>query len=71
VVVLERGVLAHPYAEWAAQQIVQVVAFDTWIARLIRDGDRIYGARFDARFRAESAPRTQGRPFRNGHAARE
>jgi transposase InsO family protein len=37
------NVTAHPYAEWAAQQIVEAVGFDTSIARLIRDRDRIYG----------------------------
>jgi hypothetical protein len=46
---LHLNVTAHPYAEWAAQQIVEAVGFDTSIARLIRDRDRIYGAKFDAR----------------------
>jgi putative transposase len=38
---LHINVTAHPYAEWAAQQIVEAVGFDTSIARLIRDRDKI------------------------------
>jgi transposase InsO family protein len=67
------NVTAHPYAEWAAQQIVEAVGFDTSIARLIRDRDRIYGARFDARVsrlgieQVRIAPRA---PWQNGCAER-
>jgi hypothetical protein len=57
------------YAEWAAQQIVETVGFDTSIARLIRDRDKIYGARFGARVnhlgieQARIAPRA---PWQSG-----
>jgi transposase InsO family protein len=67
------NVTAHPYAEWAAQQIVEAVGFDTSIARLIRDRDGIYGARFDARVnhlgieQVRIAPRA---PWQNGCAER-
>jgi putative transposase len=70
---LHINVTAHPYAEWAAQQIVEAVGFDTSIARLIRDRDRIYGARFDARVnnlgiqQFTIAPRA---PWQNGCAER-
>jgi transposase InsO family protein len=70
---LHVNVTAHPYAEWAAQQIVEAVGFDTSIARLIRDRDRIYGARFDARVnhlgieQVRIAPRA---PWQNGCAER-
>jgi hypothetical protein len=47
--ILNIKVTAHPYAEWAAQQMVEAVEFDTSIARPIRDRDGIYGAKFDAR----------------------
>ena len=47
--ILHINVTAHPYAEWAAQQVVEAVGFDTSISHLIRDRDGIYGARFDAR----------------------
>ena len=47
--ILHINVTAHPYAEWAAQQVVEAVGFDTSISHLIRDRDGIYGAWFDAR----------------------
>ena len=53
---------AHPYAEWAAQQIVEAVGFDTSIARLIRDRDRIYGGRFDARIHHLGIEQTRTAP---------
>ena len=64
---------AHPYAAWASQQIVEAVGFDTSIARLIRDRDGIYGAKFDARVnnlgihQLRIAPRA---PWQNGCAER-
>jgi transposase InsO family protein len=70
---LHVNVTAHPYAEWAAQQVVEAVGFDAPIARLIRDRDRIYGAKFDARVnrlgirQVRTAPRS---PWQNGHAER-
>jgi transposase InsO family protein len=71
--ILHVNVTAHPYAEWAAQQIVEAVGFDTSIARLIRDRDGIYGAKFDARVnhlgiqQTRTAPRA---PWQNGCAER-
>jgi transposase InsO family protein len=67
------NVTAHPYAEWAAQQIVEAVGFDTSIARLIRDRDRIYGARFDARVNnlgIQQFPIAPRAPWQNGCAER-
>jgi hypothetical protein len=37
------NVTAHPYAAWAAQQIVEAVGPDANVVRLIRDRDGIYG----------------------------
>jgi len=71
--ILHVNVTAHPYAEWAAQQIVEAVGFDTSIVRLIRDRDGIYGAKFDARVnnlgirQLRIAPRA---PWQNGYAER-
>jgi transposase InsO family protein len=47
--ILHINVTAHPYAAWAAQQIVEATGLDTVIVRLIRDRDGIYGSVFDAR----------------------
>jgi hypothetical protein len=47
--ILHINATAHPYAEWAAQQVVQAVGFDTSMSQLIRDRDGIYDASFDAR----------------------
>jgi transposase InsO family protein len=71
--VLHINVTAHPYAEWAAQQVVEAVGFDTSISRLIRDRDGIYGASFDARVdhlgiqQFRISPRA---PWQNGCAER-
>ena len=64
---------AHPYAAWAAQQIVEAVGLDATIVRLIRDRDGIYGAEFDRRVnhlgirQLVTAPRS---PWQNGYAER-
>ena len=62
---------AHPYAAWAAQQIVEAVGPDAHGIRLIRDRDGIYGGAFDARVRNLSIEqlRTSPRsPWQNGYA---
>ncbi|MFC1642833.1 transposase [Myxococcota bacterium] len=64
---------ADPYAECAAQQIVDPVGFDTPITRLIRDRDGIYGAKIDVCVdhlgiqQIRTAPRA---PWQNGCAER-
>jgi transposase InsO family protein len=66
-------VTAHPYAAWAAQQIVEVVGPDAHVVRLIRDRDAIFGRAFDARVRnlgieqLRTSPRS---PWQNGYAER-
>jgi putative transposase len=71
--ILHVNVTAHPYAAWAAQQIVEAVGPDANVARLIRDRDGIYGTAFDARVRhlgieqLRTAPRS---PWQNGYAER-
>jgi putative transposase len=71
--ILHVNVTAHPYAAWAAQQIVEAVGPDANVVRLIRDRDGIYGAAFDARVRTlgleqvRTAPRS---PWQNGYAER-
>ena len=71
--ILHVNVTAHPYAAWAAQQIVEAVGPDANVLRLIRDRDGIYGAAFDTRVRnlgieqLRIAPRS---PWQNGYAER-
>lgn len=71
--VLHVNVTAHPYAAWAAQQIVEAIGADLVPAHLIRDRDGIYGAAFDARVnrlgivQVKIAPRS---PWQNGYAER-
>jgi putative transposase len=71
--VLHVNVTAHPYAGWAAQQIVEAVGLATSIVRLIRDRDGIFGAAFDTRVenigirQLRIAPRS---PWQNGFAER-
>jgi transposase InsO family protein len=71
--VLHVNVTAHPYAAWAAQQIVEAIDLNADIVRLIRDRDGIYGAAFDARVdnlgieQVKTAPRS---PWQNGFAER-
>ncbi len=40
--ILHGNVTAHPYAAWAAQQVVEAVGPDATVARLIRDRDGIW-----------------------------
>ena len=47
--ILHVNVTAHPYAEWAAQQIVEAFGEDGAYRFLIRDRDQIFGAAFDRR----------------------
>jgi putative transposase len=71
--VLHVNVTAHPYAAWAAQQIVEAVGLDATVVRLIRDRDGIYGIVFDTRVEHMGirqfliAPRS---PWQNGYAER-
>jgi hypothetical protein len=46
------GVTAHPTAEWIAQQLVEAFGRRDLPRYVIRDRDRIYGARFIQRVRA-------------------
>lgn len=71
--VLHVNVTAHPYAAWAAQQVIEAVAPDVVAERVIRDRDRIFGAVFDKRLvgmgldQLRIAPRA---PWQNGFAGR-
>src|SRR6516164_3843904 len=47
--ILHVNVTAHPYAEWAAQQIVEAFGADGVFTLLIRDRDGVFGAAFDRR----------------------
>ena len=46
---LHVNVTAHPYAGWAAQQMVEAMGPEVQALRLIRDRDGIYGRAFDER----------------------
>jgi transposase InsO family protein len=71
--VLHVNVTAHPYAAWAAQQMIEAVAPDVVAERVIRDRDRIFGAVFDKRVigmgleQFRIAPHA---PWQNGFAER-
>jgi transposase InsO family protein len=68
---LHVNVTAHPYATWAAQQLVEAFCPDGAFRFLIRDRDKIFGAAFDRRVdnlgvqQLRIAPRS---PWRNGYA---
>src|SRR6476646_6342597 len=47
--IVHLNVTAHPYAEWAAQQIVEAFDPDGAFKFLIRDRDAIFGTAFDLR----------------------
>jgi putative transposase len=70
---LHVNVTAHPYAAWAAQQMVEAMGPEVQAVRLIRDRDAIYGSAFDARVgglgleTVRIAPRS---PWHNGYAER-
>jgi len=72
-VLLHVNVTAHPYAAWAAQQMVEAMGREVQAVRLIRDRDGIYGRAFDERVGGlglktlRIAPRS---PWQNGHAER-
>jgi hypothetical protein len=67
------AVCAHPYAAWAAQQMVEAMGPGVQARRLLRDRDGIYGRLFDERVRrlgletVRIAPRS---PWQNGYAER-
>jgi transposase InsO family protein len=71
--VLHVNVTTHPYAAWAAQQIVEAIGAEIVPAPLIRDGDAIFGAAFDARVdnlgvrQIRISPRS---PWQSGYAER-
>jgi transposase InsO family protein len=79
VLSLERRLIVHvnvtadPYAEWAAQQIVEAFGHDGVFKTLIRDRDKIFGAAVDHRVnnlgvrQLRIAPRS---PWMNGYAER-
>ena len=46
------GVTAHPTAEWIAQQITEAFGWRNAPRYVVRDRDRVYGARFIQRVRA-------------------
>ncbi|MCP4942991.1 MAG: hypothetical protein GY924_13555 [Planctomycetaceae bacterium] len=47
--VLHFNITAHPTATWTAQQMVEAFPFDTAPKYLLRDRDKIYGAKFCSR----------------------
>ena len=70
---LHVNVTAHPYAGWAAQQMVEAMGPEVQALRLIRDRDGIYGRAFDERVDGlglktlRIAPRS---PWQNGYVER-
>jgi putative transposase len=71
--VLHINVTAHPYAAWAAQQIVEAISPDVSVQRLIRDRDSIFGSVFNARVRNLGVRQmviARRSPWQNGFAER-
>jgi transposase InsO family protein len=67
------GVTAHPTAEWIAQQLTEAFAWRDVPHFVIRDRDRIYGARFIQRVRAmgiRDRPISARSPWQNAYAER-
>ena len=71
--VVHFNVTEHPTAQWAAQQITEVVPWDTAPTYLLRDRDAIYGSQFQKRVQSMgieevlSAPRS---PWQNAFVER-
>ena len=71
--ILHVNVTSHPYAEWAAQQVVEAFGEDGAFRFLIRDRDRIFSKAFDGRVdhlgveQLLTAPRS---PWQNGYVER-
>lgn len=55
--VLHVNVTAHPYAAWAAQQMIEAVAPDVVAERVIRDRNRIFGAVFEPTISQNARPK--------------
>ncbi|HSY21805.1 MAG TPA: integrase core domain-containing protein [Polyangiaceae bacterium] len=71
--VLHVNVTGHPYAAWAAQQIVEAVGAENVPERLIRDRDAIFGIAFNTRvtnLSIEQLKITPRSPWQNGYAER-
>jgi hypothetical protein len=67
------GVTAHPTAEWIAQQFTESFAWRNAPRYVVRDRDRVYGARFVQRVRAmgiRDRPISPRSPWQNGYAER-
>ena len=67
------GVTAHPTAEWIAQQITEAFGWRNAPRYVVRDRDRVYGARFIQRVRAmgiRDRPIAPHSPWPNGYAER-
>ena len=67
------GVTAHPTAEWIAQQFTEAFAWRNAPRYVVRDRDRIYGARFIQRVRVmgiRDRPISSRSPWQNGYAER-
>jgi len=67
------GATAHPTAEWIAQQFTEAFGWRDAPRYVVRDRDRIYGARFIHRVRAmgiRDRPTSARSPWQNGYAER-
>ena len=67
------AVTAHPTAEWIAQQFTEAFAWRNAPRYVVRDRDRIYGARFIQRVLAmgiRDRPISPRSPWQNGYAER-
>jgi transposase InsO family protein len=71
--VLHLNVIAHPSAQWTAQQIVEACAWNQTPSYLIRDRDGIYGETFRRRVASlgiDEIPTAPRSPWQNAYAER-
>ena len=71
--VVHFNVIAHPTAQWTAQQLIEAFPFDSAPKYLIRDGDGIYGAAVQRRIGSlgiNEIVTTPASPWENAYAER-
>lgn len=64
---------ATPTAAWAAQQVVEVLPWETSARLLFRDGDGIYGEEFEGRMRGlrlQQVVTARASPWQHGYCER-
>lgn len=71
--ILHFNITEHPTAQWTAQQMVEAFVYDTAPRFLLRDGDGIYGSRFQRRVHSlgiQEIVTARASPWQNAYAER-